>query len=193
MAIPVPPRPSGFMLGDLSAAVRIDAFVDIQCPHSRVAWPTLVELANHYRGRSVSIAVHLITLSNHRQSWDISLGMFIVAEDDAQRFWDFATYLFDRQSDFYNAEFRHKTHDDLRNLVADYANEFAGLDRVAVLQGLDSDRIYEAGRTPIRYAATRAVWGTPTFFINNADNVPVNHRSSLNDWVVTIDELLRDD
>ena len=54
------------------------------------------------------------------------------------------------------------------------------------------DTVYVQARTPIRYAATRAVWATPTLFINNADNVPVDHQSTLADWQAVIDPLLRD-
>lgn len=42
MAIPIPHRASGFLLGDPAAQVTLDAFVDIQCPHSQTAWKTLM-------------------------------------------------------------------------------------------------------------------------------------------------------
>ena len=45
MTIPIPHRPSGFLLGDSAAQITIDAFIDIQCPHSRTVWPTLLEVA----------------------------------------------------------------------------------------------------------------------------------------------------
>lgn len=71
--IPIPHRPSGFLLGDTAAQITIDAFIDIQCPHldiqcphSRTVWPTLLEVSNYYKDRAVSLRVHLITLSNHR-------------------------------------------------------------------------------------------------------------------------------
>lgn len=50
--------------------------------------------------------------------------------------------------------------------------------------------IYIDARTPIRYAATKAVWATPTFFVNNADKVPVDHNSSVSEWQALIDPLL---
>lgn len=65
MTIPIPNRPSGFLLGDAAADITIDAFVDIQCVHSRTIWLVLLEVAEHYKGKPVSLRVHLITLSNH--------------------------------------------------------------------------------------------------------------------------------
>jgi hypothetical protein len=144
----------------------------------------------HYRDQPVSLRVHLITLSNHRQAWDMSLGLFALAEGDAEKFYDFATFLYERQEQFYNGPFSHKTHEDLRQLVADFAEEHAGADRSSFLKRMGDDDIYVLARTPIRYAATRAVWATPTLFINNADKVPVDQESTLADWQAVIAPLL---
>ena len=190
MAIPIPQRPSGFLLGPADAAVTIDAFIDIQCPHSKTAWPTLMAVMEHYRYQSVSLRVHMITISNHRQAWDVSLGQFALAEGDAEKFFNFTTYLYEHQAQYYNGAFEHKTHADLRNLVADFAEDFAGVDRTAFLERMNDHDVYIDARTPIRYAATKSVWATPTFFVNNADDVPVNHNSSVEDWVALIDSLL---
>lgn len=190
MAIPIPHRPSGFLLGDAAAQITIDAFVDIQCPHSRTIWPRLLEVSNYYQGKSVSLRAHLITLSNHRQAWDMSLGLFALAEGNAKKFYDFATFLYERQSQFYNNQFLNKTHDDLIQLVADFAEEHAGVIREQFIERMNDSDIYIQARTPIRYAATRAVWATPTLFINNAGNVPLDHSSNLAQWQAVIEPLL---
>lgn len=153
-------------------------------------WPTLLDVSKHYKDKSVSLRVHLITLSNHRQAWDLSLGLFALAEGDANKFYEFASFIYERQDQFYNAAFMHKTHDDLKQLIADLANEHAGVDREEFLARMGDDDIYDQARTPIRYAATKAVWATPTLFINNADNVPVDHNSSIEEWQAVIDPLL---
>lgn len=188
--IPIPRRPSGFLLGDRSAEVTIDAFVDIQCPNSRIIWPTLLDVIKHYKSAPVSLKVHLITLSNHRQAWDVSLGLFALADGDASKFYNFATFLYERQDEFYNASFMFKTHDDLRELIADHAEDHLDIDRLKFLDKMNSNDIYTQARTPIRYAATRSVWATPTIFINNAGTVPVDHQSKLADWQEIIDPLL---
>jgi len=193
MTIPIPHRPSGFLLGDKAADITIDAFIDIQCPHSRVIWPTLLDVMQHYKKSPVSLKVHLITLSNHRQAWDVSLGIFALADGDANRFYDFVTFLYERQDEFYNAPFMHKTHHDLRELIADYAEEHSAVDRSGFLKKINDHNIYIQARTPIRYAATRAVWATPTVFINNAGKVSIDHQSTLGAWQAVIDPLLGDE
>ncbi len=190
MTIPIPHRPSGFLLGDAAAEITIEAFIDIQCVHSRMVWPTLLAVSKYYQDEPVSLRVHLITLSNHRQAWDMSLGLFALADENSDNFFDFATFMFERQAQFYNGEFLHKTHDDLIHLVADFAEEHANVNRTKFVERMFDNDIYINARTPIRYAATRAVWATPTLFINNAGNVPVDHKSSLAQWRKVIDPLL---
>ncbi len=190
MTTPIPKRPSGVLLGDNAADIVIDAFIDIQCPHSRTIWPTLLDVIKYYEESSVSLKVHLITLSNHRQAWDMSLGLFALADGDANKFYDFATFLYDRQNEFYNAAFMYKTHDDLRQMIADNAQDHLNIDRSKFLDRMNDNDIYTLARTPIRYAATKSVWATPTLFINNGANVPVDHLSTLADWQEVIDPLL---
>lgn len=190
MTTPIPHRPSGVLIGDKAADVMIEAFVDIQCPHSRKLWPTLLDVMQHYKNESVNLRVHLITLSNHRQAWDMSLGLFALADGDNKVFYDFATVLYKEQSEFYNSEFMHKTQNDLRQLIADKAESHLKIDRSKFLNRMNDDDIYTLARTPIRYAATKSVWATPTLFINNGGNVPVNHSSSLSDWQNVINPLL---
>ena len=190
MTIPIPHRPSGFLLGDAAAQITIDAFIDIQCPHSRTIWPRLLEVSNYYKGESVSLRVHLITLSNHRQAWDMSLGLIAFAERDDDKFYDFATFIYERQSQFYNSRFLNKTHADLLQLVASFAQEHSGQEYEIFLKKMADSDTYEQARTPIRYAATKAVWATPTLFINNANKVPVDHKSTFADWQAVIEPLL---
>ena len=192
MPIPIPNRSSGFTLGDPLANIKIDIFFDIQCPHSKRAWPTIINLLKYYESKPVCITAHIITLSNHRQSWDFNLALFALADGDAQRFFDFVGFLFERQEQFYNAPFMHKTHDDLRQLASDFAHQHAGVDKVSFLKRMDEHDIYIDARTPIRFAATRSVWATPTLFINNADDVPVKFDSSLQDWVDVINPLIQE-
>ena len=187
--IPIPKRPSGVLLGDSAAELTIDAFVDLQCPHSRVIWPTLLELMSFYKNSSLSLRVHLMSLSNHRQAWDLNLGLLALSDGNADKFYNFATILYECQDEFYNDAFKNKTHEDLRQLIADKAEHHFKIDRSAFLNRMNDHDIYILARTPIRYAATKSVWATPTIFINNGSAVPLDHLSTLQDWQNLIDPL----
>jgi hypothetical protein len=120
----------------------------------------------------------------------MSLGLFAVAAGDARAFFDFASFIYERQEQFYNGVFEHKTHDDLKQLVADFAVQHAGVERDWVVSRMSQSDVYIDARTPIRFAATRSVWATPTFFINNADDVPITFESTIDQWIGVVDSLL---
>jgi protein-disulfide isomerase len=192
MLTPIPNRASGVRLGDPQAKASIEVFIDLQCPHSKASWPTLMALLKHYQNQAVSLTVHMITLSNHRQAWDMSLGALAYADGDAQKFFDFVTALYERQGQFYNSEYRLKTHSDLQQHIAQLANELNGYEVESFIARMNADDIYILGRTPIRYAATKGVWATPSFFVNFGSQVTVDHLSDLSAWAEMIDPLLTD-
>ena len=74
--------------------------------------------------------------------------------------------------------------------MASFAKEHSGAESETFLKRMSDNDIYGQARTPIRYAATKAVWATPTLFINKAGKVPVDHQSSLADWQTVIEPLL---
>ncbi|WP_196358096.1 thioredoxin domain-containing protein [Nodosilinea nodulosa] len=83
--MPIPSRPSGFRLGSGDAPVQIEVFVDLECPFSKKAWPTVLAIANHYEGNGVGITAHPIVLCDHRQSWDLTKAVVAIAADDPLR------------------------------------------------------------------------------------------------------------
>lgn len=191
MAIPIPRKPSGFFFGSKDANVQIDAFVDIQCPHSKRAWPSILGLWEEYSCGQICITVHLITLSNHRQAWDISKGLFAYAGDDSGKFFGFASYLYDRQEEYYNGPFRDKTHQDLLNQIAEYAYDHARFDKAKMLELIETNEVYTDARTPIRYASTKGVWATPTFFLNGSDLIgKLSEDPTMEEWKALIEPLL---
>ena len=191
MPIPIARKPSGFFYGSRNANIQIDAFLDVQCPHCKRAWPSLIALKDHYASGEIGLAVHLITLSNHRQAWDISKGIFALAGDNAETFFEFASYLYDRQEEFYNGRFREKTHQDLLDQIAQYAHDFSGFERTRMLELIETNEVYTDARTPIRFASTKGVWATPTFLLNDSDLVgKFSEDPGLEEWRAIIDPML---
>lgn len=191
MPIPIPTKPSGFHYGSRDANVQIEVFIDIQCPHSKRAWPSVIALKEYYTTDQIGLAVHLITLSNHRQAWDISKGIFALANQNDDAFFSFASYLYARQEEYYNGPFRDKTHQDLLNQIADYAHDFSGFDKSRMLELIEMGEVYTDARTPIRFASTKGVWATPTFFLNGSDLIgKLSEDPTLKEWQALIEPLL---
>jgi len=177
-ATPIPPRNPGYRFGSSDAPVQVDVFIDLQCPFSAKIWKTLSGgvVKKHTDSKEVSFVIFPMCLPWHRQVVDMTKAALVVSGDNAQRWFDFATYLYDRQNEFLNAEFKNKTENDLLNLLAAHAIKFSSetkqsqpaLDAAAWVKQFESDEAYNRIKYPIRVAIKRGVWSTPTVFINGS-------------------------
>ncbi len=189
MAIPSPTRPSGFTLGDPGALLRLDAFLDIQCPYSAKCWPTLMDVREAYAETDLSITSHLMVIANHRQAWDISRLVHAVCDRDPERFREFSTFLFEHQESYFNGAFSDRTHADLLAHCDRLAREFDPK-LTDVLSRMESERVSMLVRVPIRNAAQRGVWSTPTFFLNDGEAVSMGSGAGLSEWQEFLDPIL---
>jgi protein-disulfide isomerase len=190
MAIPIPRRPSGYSRGKADAPIQIEAFIDLQCPYSKKAWPTLLAVAAQYGQERIRLTIQPIVLAEHHQSWDVTKAAVAVATGRASRFLDFTEYLYAHQEEYTNAQFRDRTQKDLYALLARFAAEYAGeTDTGAFFRRLDSEEVEQATKIPLRLAATRGVWSTPTFFINGAEVPQLSSSSTLADWQAVLEPL----
>lgn len=192
MPIPIPKRPSGYVKGGASVLLQIEAFVDIQCPYSKKAWPTLLAMADHHGPEKVQLRVQLLSMANHRQSWDVTKAIFAVAGTDSKLFFPLATFLYERQEQFFNGVFKPRTQLDLYDLIVGLLTEYGyQTDRTEFIKRLESDDVYAAAKIPSRIAFSRGVWSTPTFFINGAEATQLSSSSSLEDWNNILEPLLK--
>jgi protein-disulfide isomerase len=192
MAIPIPKRPSGHSSGKADAPIQIEAFIDLQCPYSKKAWPTLLTIAANYGQEGVRLTIQPIVLAEHHQSWDVTKAAVAVAAGDASRFLDFTGYLYAHQEEYTNSRSWDRTRKDLHALLARFAGEYAGeIDAEVFFQRLESAEVEQAAKTPLRLAATRGVWSTPTFFINGAEVPQLLSSSTLEDWKAVLEPLFQ--
>lgn len=192
MPIPIPRRPSGYVKGEASALLQVEAFIDIQCPYSKKAWPTLLAVSDHYGPQRVQLRVQLLSMANHRQSWDVTKAIVAVASDDSDLFFKLATFLYERQEQFFNGPFKQRSQVDLYDLIVRLLAEFGyQTDPTEFIKRLESDGVYAAAKVPSRVAFSRGVWATPTFFINGAEATQLSSSSTLNEWNDILDPLLK--
>jgi protein-disulfide isomerase len=202
MPIPIPKRPSGYVRGAANALLQIEAFIDIQCPFSRTAWPTLLAVADHYGPEKVQLRAQLISMANHRQSWDMTKAIVAVVGADSEQFFKLATFLYDRQDQFKNAPFKERTEVELYDLIVRLLAEFGyRTDPKEFIERLDNSRaLYDEAKIPSRIAFSRGVWSTPTFYINGAEVIeysddkkiihPFGSSSTLEEWNKILEPLL---
>lgn len=191
MPIPIPQRPSGYRLGSSEAPVQIEMFFDLECPFSKKGWQTILQVADAYSPEQIYLILQPMTLGNHRQSWDATKAAIAIARKDTEKFISFVSYLLDHQAEFANEAFKDKTQTDWHNLLAKYAVDATEwTDQAQFIQLLNSKEIYNQARIPARFAITRGVWSTPTWFINGAEVTDLSSQSSLQQWQEKIDFLL---
>ncbi|MGG6237118.1 DsbA family protein [Nodosilinea sp. AN01ver1] len=191
--MPVPSRPSGFRLGSGDAPVQIEVFIDLECPFSNKAWPTVLAIANHYENESVAMTAHPIVLCDHRQSWDLTKAVVAIAADDPQRAWQFISHLYKHQADYSQDAFDHKTRHDLRQLIEDLATKFdPSLKDSDLAQQISDEQgsVASRAKASVRYAIGRGVWSTPTIFINGSPVPELESSSTRSDWQAIIDPML---
>lgn len=189
MYLPLRSKPSGIFLGNPLGSIRIEAFLDIQCPHSLLAWPVLLKLLELH-GEDISLTLQLINLSDHRQSFDISKGIHSVCHEQPDRYVGLIDYFYQRQEQYNANAFHEKTHKDLINLICDFAEAFCDYPRDVLKEQMDSVDVYHMARTPDRQAALMGVWGTPSFYVNNARLSDIDSHSSVEEWSMMIKKLL---
>jgi protein-disulfide isomerase len=184
MPIPVPTRPCGYRLGSGDATTQIEVFLDLECPFSKKAWPTMLALINTDDSR-LSITALPIVLCDHRQSWDLTKALVAIAGYDARQGWKLMGHFYQHQAKFNSAAFHTQTREDLFDLIEQLAQDFdSSLPIAALMQDIreDTGKIANHAKTSSRYAAKRGVWSTPTFFINGSEVPQLGSSSTLQDW-----------
>ena len=189
MTLSVPTRQSGYALGNRNAAVQIEVFLDIQCPFSKKAWPVLMEICDTFPDDEVGVTVQMMVLANHRQAWDMTRLVHAICAGDAARFRRFATFLYDQQERFFNGPFADKTHPDLLNFAVEITREWDAAE-TDVAARMERDEAYLQTRIPIRQAARRGVWSTPTYFVNDVEATTVGSSTTFTEWKAALEALL---
>ena len=69
--IPLPKHPLGFVYhrGQSSAPIHLTAFVDLTCPDSKQAWPTVKKIADMYGPKVVQFTSQLFPLPYHTNAF----------------------------------------------------------------------------------------------------------------------------
>ncbi|XP_067664251.1 uncharacterized protein [Haliotis asinina] len=189
--IPIPRREVGFVYnsGSASAPIHLDFYIDQMCPDSKMAWPTILKVADSYGPSVLQLNTHLFPLPYHRNSFYASKGTHIVNQQSKGA----NTYVWIKTV--------YDNIDSLSNLVTfnmsdsqivdKYANIASGLGVPAdTFKSLIQDETIEMDtRTEWKYCCTRGVAATPTFMLNDI-LVAADPTWTVDQWKQVIDPLL---
>lgn len=81
--VPIPKRKLGFIYGDVKGLtpVNIDAFLGPLCPDSKLCYPTLLQLADHYGPEVLTLRMHMFPLPYHRNSFLVAMVRVLTEMD----------------------------------------------------------------------------------------------------------------
>jgi protein-disulfide isomerase len=183
--------------------VVIEAFLDLQCPDSKAAYPIITQLPSQYPSGSVFLEISLFPLPYHHNAFYAAQAAQVVfshfvrnasdeasAHDNWGKIFDFAEAYFAVQDSFTNVATRNLTADEALDKIASLVESSTGLDKEDALKGLQYGTKYDGyTRTQWKYGASRTVSGTPFFYVNGV-YVSSDPSWSVEDWKTLIDPLV---
>jgi len=190
--VPIPSKPDGFTYknGSFSAPIQIDYHIDLLCPDCRDSFPTMLKLADKYGKDVIRLSTHSFPLPYHRNAYLAATGSQAIVNgyENDMSFYTWAKGVFENQEKFGNDVTKDMTVDDIISLFGKVAND-VNLNENLITRGLKDTNIDGQVRVSWKYSCTRAVAGTPTFFING---VFVNALPSwtVDQWSQVIDSIL---
>ncbi|OWF40973.1 uncharacterized protein LOC110463132 [Mizuhopecten yessoensis] len=189
--VPLPSKPLGFTYGkgNTSAPIQLSAFLGPLCPDSLNAFPTLLQVADHYGSQNVRLITHQFPLPYHRNSFLAAKGAQIVdvlSSGNQTYRWLGAVYA--QINEFSNDATHNKTESVVQAMYASIATSLQLSGNAFNVMYKDS-AIEESTRLDWKYTATRGVAWTPAFMINDV-LIQAEPTWTLKDWSQVIDGLL---
>ncbi|XP_070204823.1 uncharacterized protein [Littorina saxatilis] len=190
--IPIPRRELGFVYanGQPNASVHLDFYIDLICPDSKAALPTVLQVADHYGPDRLQLVTHLFPLPYHRAGFYAAKGAHVVDMlSKGKSTYAWFNILYNNIDSLVNTA-THQISDaavvqQLAKLAEDVVSGSSG--QFAKL--VDSDTVEQDTRVAWKYACTRGVAATPTFMVNDV-LVSADPSWTVKDWSKVIDPLL---
>ncbi|KAL2895338.1 Molybdopterin synthase catalytic subunit [Bienertia sinuspersici] len=191
-AITIPAKPDGFVHGNPKKynpeRILIEAFFDPLCSDTRDSWPPLKHALQYY-GSNVSLIVHTFPLPYHSNAFTASRAIHIVNELNSSATFPLWESFFKHQEKF--LETSNLTQTEIVDLIAKFATKSVGHAHYsAVKSGLLDTKFDLKTRVSFKYASSRGVFGTPSFFLNGFPLPDGESPIKYNEWRKTIDPLI---
>nr|AIU94784.1 hypothetical protein [Phragmatopoma lapidosa] len=169
--------------------VRVDAFIELNCPDSSAAWPMLKQVAEFYGRDDLELAVHQFSLPYHRNAFICTQGFYQVADKAPESLWDYQEAVFANILDYVGSINKDKSENDIVATLSALAEETTGISAAEFASDIDNytgTAIYTW-----KYATRRGVSGTPWYMVNDIDiGVNPSVRLTFQDWVDFLDPLI---
>ncbi|RWW73912.1 hypothetical protein BHE74_00018184 [Ensete ventricosum] len=191
--MPIPTKIDGFVYKGAPVwgkSVVVEAFFDPLCPDSRDSWPPLKQALLHYPDR-ISVVVHPFPLPYHNSAFIAARALHIANKLNSSSTYPLLELLFKFQEGYYDEQTYNLTRASVVGGIAKLAVAAVGKHSLSsFLSGFDDPATDSATRISFKYGCSRAVTGTPYFFVNG---VPLSQSGSAlgyKKWRSILDPLL---
>jgi protein-disulfide isomerase len=185
-------------------SVVIEAFLDLQCPDSKASFPIITQLPSLYPSGAVLLQVSLFPLVFHRNAFYAAQAAQVVysnfirnatSDMEAAKNWrkvfDFSKAYFAAQDSLTNVATDNVTADEILDTIAEIFETSTGMAKADTLVGLQYGNDYDHyARTLWHYGISRAVPGTPTFFVNGILVADADQTWTIQQWQTLLDPLV---
>ncbi|ESO97751.1 hypothetical protein LOTGIDRAFT_152844 [Lottia gigantea] len=190
--IPIPRREVGYAYnsGLDNASVHLDVYMDLVCPDSKQAFPTLLQLADHYGATKLQLKMHIFPLPYHRNSWIASKGAHIIAAlTKGNETFEWMDTLYNNYDLLTNDATQEYSQTKMISFFAKLVVKLGIDPKTFVTQVLHDRSKEDDTRIAWKYACTRGVAATPTFMVNDI-TVAATPSWTVQNWTQLIDPFL---
>jgi hypothetical protein len=184
--------------------VVIDAFLDLMCPYSKASYPTITQLPSQYPSGTVLLKISLFPLPFHRNAFYAAQAAQVVynnfvdnvtdeiqAEKNWRKVYDFSSAFFAVQDSFTNVATRNITADEILAKIARIVESSTGMTQENALVGLQYGTDFDHyARAQWHYGVSRAVPGTPSFFVNGILAEEADSSWTVDEWKTLLNPLV---
>ncbi|KAH9525702.1 hypothetical protein Btru_002109 [Bulinus truncatus] len=170
----IPRQELGFVYKDgrPCASVKLAAYIDLTCPDSQAAFPTLLQVADSFSSYDVQLRVYLFSLPYHRNSHLLSkatrfLDGFLKNTTVKTTTYDWIQALYNNIDRLTTTATANSTEIQVVNFVTALAQSLFPVSADQFKQALYDGDIDSNTRLEWKYGCTRGVYGTPMFTVND--------------------------
>jgi len=184
----IPRRMPGHSIGNSTAPIKLDMFIDWQCVDSKNSWTVIEQVLKHF-GDKIYFTYHVLQLWFFRQSGNMAKTAEIIAKHAPSSYWLMTSYFFQHQSNFNNNNYFSKSEKDLYSELAVIAAIF-GVNNSTFYNEITSPDIRDIVNTDHVYSKNQIITNTPTYLINGFKDITLNEHTTFDQWIAYIDALL---
>jgi len=170
---PIPSKPEGFSLGSNNPKLHIEAHYDLLCNDCKPSWGILEPiLRNEFHittNSTLRFTIHLYPFPCHVYSWITAQVARAIADNlkHPEHIFTYFNIVFDHQEEYFTYATTNKTQAEVRQAFMDLIKLNLPQYKDLFPACLDYGNTYDLEtRTSFKYACSRGVGTTPTYFAN---------------------------